>query len=165
MGTLKPFINFKVSILKTEMMKKIIFIVLIVPLLSLTLSNNTATEAEFNANFSGRHCRGTQGLCSVNKSSRSTETNTRITYNLNHSITFTIYRNKLNPYQEIQILGQPNNDIEDTSKLFYIMDYDFELDTTLCRDLEISTITSTIIKGRYPIQVKNNTFIITFKLE
>ncbi|MEP0265137.1 hypothetical protein [Dokdonia sp.] len=122
-------------------------------------------ETSGNTNFSGRHCRGTNGLCSISEEKNMDSNNTVIAYNDNKAaITFTIDRNRISTAEEIQILGRPIQASDIDMTLSFIMDDDFTLNTTLVTYLQIPSQTVIITKGSYPVYVSKEHLLITFKL-
>ncbi|MFT5890954.1 MAG: hypothetical protein ACI9Y7_001053 [Dokdonia sp.] len=130
-----------------------------------SISQNEAikNETSGHTNFSGRHCRGTHGLCSISEEKNMDGNNTVIAYDDN-TVTFTIDRNLISTSEEIQIVGRPilTSDIDTT--LFFTMDDDFTLSTTLANYLETPSQTIIITKGSYPVYVTKEELLISFKL-
>ncbi|WP_299684570.1 hypothetical protein [uncultured Dokdonia sp.] len=120
-------------------------------------------ETSGNTNFSGRHCRGTNGLCSINNDKNRDSTNTIITYHTN-TITFTIDRSLISSIEETQIVGRPILDSDIKTILFFTMGDDFTFSNTLVSHLKIPSQTIVIKKGYYPVYVTKENLIITFKL-
>ena len=141
-------------------MIKIIFFLCCMCYSILSVAQDTTSG---NANFGGRHCRGTHGLCSIGEEKSIANHNTIIGYH-NHTITFTIDRNLIGIIEEFQIVGRPilTSDIDMT--LFFTMDDDFTLSTTLITSLKIPSQTIVISKGVYPVYVTKEHLLITFKL-
>lgn len=141
-------------------MKKILFFLCCICYSVFGIGQNTTSG---NTNFSGRHCRGTNGLCSINNDKNGDSTNTIITYHTN-TITFTVDRSLISSIEETQIVGRPilNSDIK--TILFFTMDNDFTFSNTLVSHLKIPSQTIVIKKGYYPVYVTKENLIITFKL-
>ena len=115
-------------------------------------------EVQARTNWSGFHCRGTNGLCSIENNKQ--QANTKLVYKNDNNLTFIIDRNKLSESQVLQILKEPLTKASDFDNFSYTMEDDFLLDTTVQDQLKINQPQATIAKGVYPIKITSNSFII-----
>ena len=118
-------------------------------------------EVTTDTNFSGRHCRGTHGLCSSEENRSAVNSNTVITYH-NNTITFTINRSLIDTTEEIQIIGRPIEESDINTTQTFIMDDDFTLDSALISSLKIPIELAVIKAGNYPVYVSEEHLLITF---
>jgi len=143
-------------------MKNILYIVLFI--LPLTVFSQVG-EIRANTEFSGRHCRGTHGLCNIDPEAKVSETNTSLVYNQDNTITLTINRDKITIAQEIEILGQTIASITSYEGLYFEMEDDFIIESNLQSELSIQGSPPTIASGNYLIVVTENELIINFNLQ
>lgn len=140
-------------------MKNILYI-LILFISSVTYSQVGITT---DTNFSGRHCRGTNGLCSTDENKSMSNSNTVIGYD-DDTVTFTIDRNRIGTTEEIQIIGRPIETSDIDTTLTFIMEDDFTLNTAVVTYLQIPSQMVVITEGNYPVYVSEEHLLITFKL-
>jgi len=104
-------------------MKKILclFIIIInIPSLSFSQEQD-AEKANVNVNWSGRGCRGTNGLCNI-ESTNKTSANATLQYNEEETLTLVIDRTKLTPEEESNLVSVKLNKNSKENDLIFIMD-------------------------------------------
>lgn len=124
-------------------------------------AQETINKAQVRTNWSGIHCRGTNGLCSIENNNQ--QANTKLVYKNDNTLTFIIDRNKLSESQVLQILKEQLTEASDLDNFSYTMVEDFLLDTAVQDQLKLNQ--STLSKGVYPIKITDNSFIILFNLK
>lgn len=134
--------------------------------LTLLISSVTYSQIAIttDTNFSGRHCRGTNGLCSTDENKSAGSSNTVIAFDNNDTITFTVDRNLIGTAEEIQIIGRPIETSDIDTVLTFTMDDDFTLNTTVATFLQIPSQFIVIEEGNYPVYISEEHLLITFKL-
>ncbi|WP_299890489.1 hypothetical protein [uncultured Lacinutrix sp.] len=116
--------------------------------------------------FNGRHCDGKHGLCDITISEEGKkESGNASLYNNNGKLKLVIHRNKLSNTEEYKVMGKRISKFVQEKESIYTIDYDFELDSNISNRLKLKNKTYTILRGRYPLIITNDAFIITFKLE
>jgi hypothetical protein len=140
-------------------MKNILYILVL--LISSVIYSQVGITTD--TNFSGRHCRGTNGLCSTDENKSVSSSNTVIGYD-DETVTFTIDRNRIGTTEEIQIIGRPIETSDIDTTLTFIMEDDFTLNTTVVTYLQIPSQMVVITEGSYPVYVSEEHLLITFKL-
>lgn len=140
-------------------MKNILYI-LILLISSVTYSQMGITT---DTNFSGRHCRGTNGLCSTDENKSASSSNTVIAYD-DDTVTFTIDRSLIGTTEETQIIGRPIETSDIDTILTFIMEDEFTLNTAVVTYLQIPSQLVVITEGSYPVYVSEEHLLITFKL-
>jgi len=144
-------------------MKPLLFIlILCIPLLIFSQEIVSEKTISINANFNGRHCRGDRGICAIDAKNNQ-EANATIEYSeTNNTITISIIRTKINESETLQILGNP---IGEENNFQFIMDDDYIFQPSLLNLLKINSAELKILKGSYPIEITNDTFILKINLE
>jgi len=125
-------------------------------------SQNTINEVLVRTNWSGIHCRGTNGICSINDNKQ--QANTKLIYKEN-TLTFIIDRAKLSATEVLQIVREPLLEDADLQNLNFIMEDDFIIDPTMQNQLKINNSQAALSKGVYPVQITDTSFIIVFNLQ
>ncbi|WGD35645.1 hypothetical protein [Olleya sp. YS] len=128
-----------------------------------SFSQETNDPVDVNANWSGRGCRGTNGLCNIDITNNNM-TNARIHYD-SYDLILVIDRSKLTQEDESNLVSVRLNKDSNESELIFIMDDDFELEAETKTILNIPENLSTITKGEYPLEVTSDSIIITLKIE
>lgn len=147
-------------------MKKIIVILIIsITTFAFSQEQETANKIDVNANWSGRGCRGTNGLCNIEISSK-TASNATLQYDPDETLRLIIYRTKLSSEEESKIVRVKLEEDSKESTLIFIMDDDFELTSQTKTTLKIpQNISSVITKGEYPVEITSDYIIISFKIK
>lgn len=116
------------------------------------------------ANFSGFHCDGKPGFCSIDNQQNRSLSNSSLTIQ-SSTLKMTIRRENLSE-QEVKNLFNLQASSLDESKLHHlILPNRFVLPAAVCSSLGSSNTTLIIAKGTYPIQITKDSFIINFNLE
>lgn len=137
------------------------------------MSSIVFTQSETNDNsitaktsFTGRHCRGTHGLCNFDDTAKSIDSNSIISYDeLGNSIIIEINRSRISPEEQLHILqANPQNYLPGT-QMYYLMEDDFVVPTSISLQLQIYSEDIIIPSGVYPLTISDDTITITFNLE
>jgi hypothetical protein len=128
------------------------------------LDTKATTFAKLTFGRYGADCSG-RGTCSFNTQATKAQANTKLIYNKNESLTLIIDRTKITLEDEIKIVGKQLTKNSKVNDFLFVMEDDFILDTTQQSNLKLPNDLSYIPKGNYPIQITNDTYIITIKLK
>lgn len=118
-----------------------------------------------NTSWNGKRCNGSHGLCYINSTNNKAETNTKIIYNQDNTVTFIIDRSKITKEDEAKIISVNLNASFKPSQSIFIMEDDFELEMDDKSRLQIPLQLTKIPKGNYVLTITKDTFTIIFKLE
>jgi hypothetical protein len=142
-------------------MKKIIYIV-IFSLPTLIIGQN---EIQTESNFSGRHRRGTVGLCSIGSSGQGKATNnSSLRYDSKNGLILTIKTQNLTEEEILKVIGEPIDEFSNNKSLITTIEGDFELDAALLRALKMPQQQFLIKAGSYPVTYKDNLLEIVFEV-
>lgn len=136
-------------------MRLLVFIPLI--LLSTLLQAQEVKEIETDTDWTGRHCRGTSGMCD-SKPQINGNTALRLS---NNELTFKVYRDKITLIEETTILGK---ELREEGKDIFIMEEPFIL-TKLLRDALGVSKEAIIPAGQYPVVITKEIVEISFRIE
>lgn len=127
-------------------------------------TNNNSITAK--TSFNGRHCRGTHGLCSIDNTVRTIDTNSTITYDeVSNTIIAEINRSRISLHEHFQILQEDPQNYTGNTQVYYLVEDDFMIPNSISQQLQIHGQDIKIHSGMYPLIMTEDTITITFNLE
>lgn len=124
-----------------------------------TAINGVSTFGRLGSDCSGR------GICSFKASTNKFQSNTRLIYNKDNTVTFFIDQTKITKEDTRKIIGKILTEPSNDNAFTFVMEASLELDSSMLSNLEKTLPITTILKGSYPVAITNESFIITFKME
>ena len=148
-------------------MKQLLLLFLsFMPMLVFAQSGTTNTSITSKTSFNGRHCRGTHGLCSIDETARTIDTNSIVWYNqAENTIIIEINRSRINLQEHFHILREDPQNYTGNTQVDYLMEDDFIIPNSISQQLQIYEPDVKINSGTYPLTMTENTITITFNLE
>jgi len=143
-------------------MKNIIYTLIVICIPFYCFSQNQSA-LDVNANWTGRGCRGTNGLCNIDVSTGSSS-NALLQNHDNETITLSINRELLTIEEESNLVSVRLTKNSAESEFIFIMEDDFELDSQTKTSLNLPQGEHSIEQGEYPVEITNEYIIIWFKI-
>jgi hypothetical protein len=146
-------------------MKIIIYTLMILcfPFYGFSQNQGGANLVDVNANWTGRACRGTNGLCNIEVST-SSASNGLLENHDNETLSLSINRQMITPEDESNLVSVRLAPNSEESEFIFIMEDDYELESQTIISLNLPAGSHTIDQGEYPVEITNDFIIIWFKI-
>lgn len=141
-------------------------ILLIATSLILYCSSAVAQKKPVGIDIRGRDCNGGSGLCSIGTSSSklSNMKNFNITKLTSKSMVIEIEASKLTIEEQNIFFGKTYAQVLADEQLFFIQEQDFIFDINTLLYLELDPAYRLLKRGTYPIEIVNDTVLVTVSL-
>lgn len=141
-------------------------IITITTLLLSMLSFSQTEEKNLQADIRGRDCHGGSGLCSIMPIETRVASHSYIKVSKLSIDTILLELNliDLSVDEQVTHFGMKVTEISSSKAFEFIQDYDFVLDKKALLNLDIDSKYCLLKKGKYPIEISNNTVSIILKL-
>jgi hypothetical protein len=141
-------------------------IVIIATTLILYSSSVLAQTKPVGIDIRGRDCNGGSGLCSIGitQAKLNSMKNFKITKLTSKSMVIEIETTKLNAEEQKVFFGKEYANISDNEQLIFIQEQDFIFDINTLLYLELDPAYRLLKRGTYPIEIVNDTVLVTVAL-
>lgn len=142
-------------------MKSLLTILLLCTGLLCHAQTNTT---KVTANFSGFHCDGKPGLCSIDNQENRSLSNASL-FIQNTTLKMVIRREHLSELEVKNLFNLQSSNLDENKQHYLKLPSSFVLPTAVCNSLGNSDTTLSIAKGTYLIKITEDSFSISFNLE
>ncbi len=104
------------------------------------------------------------GICTFKETTDKYETNTKVYYSDNNTLTLVVDRNQISPNTEFLILGEHLNNQKTKDEYYFVLEEPLTLDEQLLYSLKMEK-GHIVAKGSYRVKVTNEHLLITLNLQ